>query len=163
MVQDPPAVNQPEIAHIVGRDPERTPMQWDATPNAGFAPAGVRTWLPVADDHAVRNVAVQSADPRSMLSFYRALTRLRQSEPALTVGDYRSLDTGAADVFAYTRSHAETRFLVVLNFGGKTHRLDLSQAGERAELVLSTQMAAPRTAGLTSVQVGPNEGLIFRL
>ena len=72
MVQDPPAVNQPEIAHIVGRDPERTPMQWDASPNAGFAAAGVRTWLPVAADYVTRNVAAQSADPASFLSFYRA-------------------------------------------------------------------------------------------
>ena len=72
MVQDPPALNQPEIAHLVGRDPERTPMQWDASPNAGFAPAGVRTWLPLAADFAVRNVAAQeSADPTSFLTFYR--------------------------------------------------------------------------------------------
>ena len=46
----PPAVNQPEIAHIVGRDPVRTPMQWDGGPNAGFAPAKVLPWLPVAAD-----------------------------------------------------------------------------------------------------------------
>ncbi len=86
MVQDPPALNQPEIAHLVGRDPERTPMQWDATPNAGFAPAGVRTWLPLAPDFAVRNVAVQDQDPASFLSFYRRLTALRRAEPALSIG-----------------------------------------------------------------------------
>ena len=29
--QDPPALKQPIIAHIIGRDPERTPMQCDAS------------------------------------------------------------------------------------------------------------------------------------
>jgi len=162
-VQDPPALNQPEIAHLVGRDPERTPMQWDASPNAGFAPAGVRTWLPVADDFAPRNVAAQSQDPASMLNFYRAMTALRQAEPALTVGDYRSLDAGATDVFAYVRSHGDSRFLVVLNFGGEARRLDLSAVGERAEIALSTEMGGPRPVMLSALDLEPNEGLILRL
>jgi alpha-glucosidase len=163
MVQDPPAVNQPEIAHIVGRDPERTPMQWDASSNAGFAAAGVRTWLPLAADYTTRNVAVQSADPTSFLSYYRALTSLRQAEPALTAGAYGSVDVGAADVFAYLRSHEATRLLVVLNFGGEARRLDLSAVPGRAELLLSTEMTAPRPVMLADLALAPNEGMILRL
>ncbi len=163
MVQDPPAVNQPEIAHIVGRDPERTPMQWDTSPNAGFAAAGVRPWLPVAADFATRNVAAQSADPTSMLSFYRALTLLRQAEAALTIGAYRSLDAGAPDIFAYLRSHETTRLLIVLNFGGEARRLDLSAVSGRAELLLSTEMTAPRPVTLADLALGPNEGMVLRL
>jgi alpha-glucosidase len=163
MVQDPPAVNQPEIAHIVGRDPERTPMQWDASPNAGFAPAGVRAWLPVADDYPVRNVAAQAQDPTSMLNFFRRLTTLRRSEAALTIGAYRSLDAGAADVFAFERSHGDRRFLIVLNFGDATRRLDLSAAGGPAEVVLSTEMSGLRFVALSALDLGPNEGLIMRL
>ena len=163
MVHDPPAINQPEIAHIVGRDPERTPMQWDASPNAGFAPAGVRTWLPVANDYPARNVAAQSQDPTSMLSFYRALTALRQSEPALTIGDYRSLHAGALDVFAYLRSYGDACFLVALNFGGEARRLDLAAAGGLAEVELSTEMTGPRRLMLSALDIRPNEGLILRL
>ncbi len=84
--QDPPAVNQPEHFERTGRDPERTPMQWDSSPNAGFTAPDVTPWLPVAADYATRNVAVQSADPESMLSFYRALAALRRAEPALHGG-----------------------------------------------------------------------------
>jgi alpha-glucosidase len=163
LVQDPPALNQPEIAHLVGRDPERTPMQWDASPNAGFARAGVRTWLPVADDYVTRNVAMQDQDPTSMLSFYRALTALRQATPALTVGAYRSVDAGASDVFAYVRNEATTRFLVVLNFGGEARRLDLSAVAEQAEVVLSTRMTPVPPTALAALDLRPNEGLVLRL
>jgi alpha-glucosidase len=163
MVMDPPAVNQPEIAHIVGRDPERTPMQWDTSPNAGFSPAGVKTWLPVAADFATRNVAVQSTDPASMLSYFQALTTLRQSEPALNLGAYQSIEAGSSDVFAYVRSHGDTRLLVVLNFGNAAHRLNLSDVGQRAELLLSTLMTVPNSVGLEALDLGPNEGVILRL
>jgi alpha-glucosidase len=138
-------------------------MQWDASPNAGFAPEGASTWLPVAEDYATRNVAAQSQDPTSMLRFYRALTALRRKESALTVGAYRSVDAGAADVFAFLRSHDDTRFLIALNLGGETQAVDLSAAGESADVVLSTEMTGARAISLARCILRPNEGLIARL
>jgi alpha-glucosidase len=138
-------------------------MQWDASPNAGFSPAGVQTWLPIAEDYALRNVAVESRDPTSMLSYFRALTGLRQSEPALTIGAYQSVDTGASEVFAYLRSHVDSQVLVVLNFSGKPHRLDLSSLNKKAKVLLSTEMRDLQTVDLTSLDLKPNVGLILRL
>jgi alpha-glucosidase len=166
-VQDPPAVLQPEIAHIIGRDPERTPMQWDDSPNAGFAPEGVQTWLPLAADYRTRNVAAQSQDPTSMLSYFRALTALRQSSPALMVGDYRSLDTGKEDVFAYLRTASvegsQQRYLVVLNFGDRTHRIDMSSLGRKGNILLSTNMLSQGEIPLRQLYVSSNEGLIVEV
>ena len=162
-VQDPPAVNQPAIAHIVGRDPARTPMHWDASPNAGFAPAGVQTWLPLAADYAARNVAAESADPASTLSFFRALTALRNASPALQIGAYAAVETGVDEIYAYTRSHGEERYLVLLNFGQGSHRLDLRALGERATIALSTGMLSTGAIRLRQVYITPNEGLLLRL
>jgi alpha-glucosidase len=162
-VMDPPAVNQPEIAHIVGRDPERTPMQWDSSPNAGFSPEGIQTWLPVSEDYDIRNVAVQTKDPRSMLNYFRALTDLRQSEPALTIGAYLSIDTGSPNVFGYLRSYEDTQLLIVLNFIGKAERLDLSMLSAQAKLLLSTEMGDPQVMDLGFLDIKPNEGLILQL
>jgi alpha-glucosidase len=163
MVQDPPAVRQPEIAHVVGRDPERTPMQWDAAPNAGFSAPGVRTWLPVAADYETRNVAAQSADPGSMLSFFRTLTGLRQSQPALHLGDYRSVETSSPDVFAYTRERGSARFLVALNFGGQGQQMSVSLKADGAEILLSTRMDVSGPVDLTALALRPNEGVVIRL
>ncbi len=170
-LQDPQAVNQPEIADIVGRDPERTPMQWDDSPNAGFAPAGVQTWLPVAADYRTRNVAAQSQEPTSMLAFYRVLTALRQSSPALAIGDYKSVDTGKDEVFAYLRTartpsseqSGEQRYLVVLNFGAATHRLDFSGLGRQGNIVLSTNMLSKGAVPLRRLYLSPNEGIVLAL
>ena len=166
-VQDPPAVLQPAIAHIIGRDPERTPMQWDASPNAGFAPDGVQTWLPVAADYRTRNVAAQSQEAESMLAWFRALSTLRQSSPALVAGDYRSLDTGKDDVFAYLRTAqtggSEQRILVVLNFGPNTYRLDMSSLGKRGNILLSTNMRSSGDIALRQLYLSPNEGIIVAL
>jgi alpha-glucosidase len=164
-LQDPQAVNQPAIADIVGRDPARTPMQWDASPNAGFAAPSVQPWLPLADDYGTRNVAAESADPTSMLSYFRALTALRESSPALVVGDYKAVDTGKDEVYAYLRTtrtdSGEQRCLVVLNFGGSTHRLDLSSLGKTANILLSTNMLSKGEVPLRRLYVSPNEGMIL--
>ena len=162
-VQDPPAVNQPEIAHIVGRDPERTPMQWDGSPNAGFAPAGVQTWLPLAANYRERNVAAQTADATSMLSYFRALTALRQSSLALTMGDYAAVDSGAADLFAYTRRHAGEQFLIVLNFGGGSpdRRPEPSDTDRHSCPVHNH--AEGGIVDLSRLEVAPNEGLVIRI
>ena len=162
-VQDPAARNQPEVAHLVGRDPERTPMQWDGSPNAGFAAAGVRTWLPLAADFGQRNVAVQSQTPDSMLSFFRALTELRQSSPALMVGTYAAVDTALDDVYAYTRSGNGERYLVVLNFGGDAHTLDLSHVSPQATVAVATSSNRAGIVDLAALGLAPNEGLLLRL
>ncbi len=163
-VQDPPAVNQPEIAHIVGRDPERTPMQWDGSPNAGFADEDVGPWLPVADDYAQRNVAKQDNDPTSILNLYRALTSLRRAEPALNVGDYASVESDVDDIFAYLRTAPESdRFLIVLNFGNDPHEVDLSQVADKADIAVATDMVRSGDVDLSRLELGPNEGLVLRV
>ncbi|MGQ9489694.1 MAG: alpha-amylase family glycosyl hydrolase [Anaerolineae bacterium] len=163
MVQDPPAVNQPEIAHIVGRDPERTPMQWDDSPNAGFTVAGARPWLPLAPDYRTRNVAAQAGNPASLLSFFRSLAALRNAEPALQVGAYRSVDAGSATVFAYLREHGTARFLILLNFSGEGCRLDLSAVAPHGEVALATGMDRHGAVDLCRLDLAAHEGLVIRL
>jgi alpha-glucosidase len=166
MVQDPPAITQPEIAHLVGRDPERTPMPWDDSPNAGFAATGVRPWLPLAADYRERNVAAQSKEPTSMLNLYRALTWLRQEQPALHWGDYASMEVGAegADIYAYRRTApGADEFLVVLNFGGRGHTLELSHVAAQASIALTTDMRRHGRVDLSRLELGPHEGLVLQI
>lgn len=163
-VQDPPAVNQPEIAHLIGRDPVRTPMQWDNSPHAGFTSRGVEPWLPVADNYRECNVTVQDADKTSMLSLYRTLAALRARELALHSGTYTTIATADPDLFAYQR-HAQNgdSFLIVLNFGDAAHTVDLSRVAAQAEIAAATDMQRTGLLNLEQLTVQANEGLLLRL
>jgi glycosidase len=92
----------------------RNPMPWTAGPNGGFT-AAARPWERLQPGHERRNVAAQDADPDSLLNHYRRLIRLRKSEPALSGGAVRSLETGREDVIAWERSAGGRRLVVVAN------------------------------------------------
>lgn len=110
---DPWEKNEPGLG--LGRDPERTPMQWDASPYAGFTNG--RPWLPLAADFTTRNVAVQLEQPASLLGLYRELIALRRAHPVLHAGTYRKI-TALGDVLVFLRESAEECVLVALNLAG---------------------------------------------
>jgi alpha-glucosidase len=90
-----------------GRDGCRVPLPWTANGSSfGFAPDGVRAWLPQPLDWGRCSVEAQAGDPSSMLSLYRAALALRRSEPALAGTDFAWLDAGP-DVLAFRRGSAE--------------------------------------------------------
>ncbi len=92
-------LRDPARFRAIGRDPERAPMQWDASPGRGFSSAG--PWLPHGP--ASVNVAGQIGDPDSMLSLYRRAIRLRREMPSLQEGAFRELPSPRG-VFAFERS-----------------------------------------------------------
>lgn len=154
-IQDPQGVNSPDH----NRDPARTPMQWDASPNAGFCPKTVEPWLPVPD-HGTLNVEAQQNDPRSMLALFRRLIELRKDLPALTSGSYYSLDAGNDSVLAYLREDEDNRVLVLLNFGSGNETLDLSKAADAGETLCSTHLDRSRDLDLAEIRLRPHEGIV---
>ncbi|MCA9901100.1 MAG: DUF3459 domain-containing protein [Anaerolineales bacterium] len=165
-IQDPPAVNQPEIAHIIGRDPERTPMQWDGSVNAGFSGETAVPWLPVADNYKTINVAAQNEDLTSMLNFYRALTQLRRDEPALHVGSYQDVEANNENVLAYVRESVEGNgrsFLILLNFSGEPQQVNIKDLGTTTRIILATDMQRTGELALANFTLAPNQGLILQL
>ncbi len=158
-VQDPQGLYDPAY----NRDPARTPMQWDASPNAGFCPADKKPWLPIANDYETVNVKTQQNDPHSMLSLFRRLISLRRKLPALTVGSYDPLNTGNDSILAHLREHKGQRMLVVLNFAAERQILDLSKTGEQGEVLCSTYLDLSGRVDLGGLSVRPNEGILMSL
>lgn len=141
-----------------GRDPERTPMQWDDSPQAGFSTA--EPWLPLAADWAACNVESQRSDPGSMLTLHRRLLALRRDHAALAVGGYREVPLGIAEVFAYERFADGDVLRVLLNFGAASQDLPLPE-GAWTVLLSTRPGRAGEPVGLT-LALEPAEGVILR-
>ncbi|MEV7844857.1 alpha-glucosidase [Streptomyces cyaneofuscatus] len=129
----------------MGRDNARTPMQWDASPQAGFTTG--TPWLPVNPDHTEVNAAAARTDPDSVLHHYRRLIALRRSEPAVVHGDFTMLLPDDERIYAFTRRDGATTLLVAGNFTGETVDVALPDGWEGAELVLGNGPSVPAPPG----------------
>ena len=142
----------------LGRDPERTPMQWDSSPHGGFTPAAIEPWLPIAPDAPQRNVATQTGDNRSMLAFTKAALSLRRARPSLHAGDYRACDAGPPGVFVFERTYAAERCVVALNLTGDAKTVAI--AGLHGKVALRTTGDRPAEVVVGGLTLRPHEGVV---
>jgi len=139
-----------------GRDGERTPMQWDASANAGFSSAA-STWLPVPPNYTTLNVQAAEADPNSLLAWYKSLIRLKKTTPALARGDNEMLDTANTKVLSWLRkTPGEPAVVVSVNFTAEPQTVSLTVpgSGSQAKTLLKTP-GAPDPSSLQAIELGP--------
>lgn len=126
----------------MSRDNARTPVQWDASPQAGFTTG--TPWLAVNPNHVEVNAAAEHADPASVLHHYRRLIALRHTDPVVALGDFTMLLPQDEQVYAFTRTLGDDALLVVVNVSGRDASVDLGDGwpaaadGGWGELVLGT-------------------------
>jgi alpha-glucosidase len=159
-VQDPFEKNVPGKG--VGRDGERTPMQWSAASNAGFSAGD--PWLPIAADSQTVNVEAQRSDPASMLSLYSRLIALRRAEPALEIGRFEPLEADG-DLLAYLRRSraGENDFMIVLNLGSRPGTFKLPESVHPGTIALSTYRDRDGAPTERELKLCADEGLIARV
>jgi alpha-glucosidase len=143
------------------RDPQRTPMQWDASRNAGFSTG--KPWLRLPESYDQQNVEAQKKDPDSLLSFYRRLIALRQQEPTLMKGDYYPVVTDGK-LLAYTRRGAGNKaFLIVLNLTDAAVDFKPKDPGIKGKVVLSTSMEREGQELKEGSSLEANEGILAQI
>jgi glycosidase len=148
----------------LGRDPYRTPMQWDDSIHAGCSPPATnKTWLPLGESYQTVNVNSQLQDPKSLLTLYRKLLAHRKSSPSLQVGDYSPVDGLPLDCFAYLRQEEGfSSYLVVLNFSPENMLLNLEKFGT-GKIILSTHLDLDAPIKLNRLIIQGREGVLIEL
>jgi alpha-glucosidase len=122
-----------------GRDGCRSPMQWDATHQAGFTSG--KPWIKVHNNYQLRNVAAQVDQPGSLLTFTRRLVDLRKNHAPLYNGDYIPVES-SRHVLAYVRQNAEEAILIICNFSRKQQSFTLPDGVKGRRVLLTTSRDA---------------------
>jgi alpha-glucosidase len=153
-VQDPAEKNQPGIG--MGRDPERTPMPWDASPLGGFTTG--KPWLPLGSQHDQCNVESLKKDATSIYALYRKLLRLRHDHPVLANGKLAEAKA-EGHTLRFRRGNGDKRIEVVMNLGFDP----VSTKVDPGIVLASTSMdrGAEHVGG--SVNLKPGEGLMIEI
>lgn len=144
-----------------GRDPERTPMQWDSSVLGGFTTD--TPWLPVNENVVKKNVDDEYREPTSWLSLYERLIELRHDE-VLQRGTFEVVYAGTGYVLAYKRELDERRYYVILNFADATQitelpepiRAVIAETSPGATVVREDGRVSITGFGAALLQVGPD-------
>jgi alpha-glucosidase len=155
LVRDPWAKREPGLG--VGRDPARTPMQWDASTFAGFS--NHEPWLPLTPDYEARNVIAMSNDKTSILRLVRSLLQYRREHGSLSQGEWRLLP-GDSDVLAYERGNNDKRISIVLNFTANPQAWAASKS-TKGRVAISTHGDRCGEAVGSILRLRANEGLLI--
>ncbi|MFC5788521.1 alpha-glucosidase [Agromyces tardus] len=146
----------------MSRDHARTPMQWDASPNAGFTDG--TPWIAVNPNHDRVNAAAQAGDPDSVFEYYRRLIALRHERPVVGHGSFERADAGHPAIFAFERVLGDDRLLVVANLSSAGHvpafAAEVAARWRGARVLLANESEA---AASVDAPLGPWAARVFEL
>jgi oligo-1,6-glucosidase len=145
----------------MSRDQGRTPVQWDASANAGFT-AGT-PWIAVNPDHVEVNAAAEVGADDSVFEHYRQLIALRHTDPVVTDGEFELLLPEHPAIWVFVRRGRDAELLVAANFSADPVQADLplDPAWAAAEVVLASDPErAPQPS--PDLALGPWESVIWR-
>ncbi|MFW5807423.1 MAG: alpha-glucosidase [Spirochaetota bacterium] len=106
----------------ISRDNSRTPMQWNASPNAGFTSG--TPWIRVNPNYTSINAESDRDDPDSIYRFYKRMICFRRMTPALVYGSFIPYLEDDPVLYVYERDHGGNRYQVLLNMSAETVSLE---------------------------------------
>jgi oligo-1,6-glucosidase len=153
-----------EKIYAKGRDNARTPVQWNAQPQAGFT-TSAEPWLQVNPNYTTINVEQAYADPNSIFYYYQRLIELRKHNPVMVYGTYDILLPDHEQIYAFTRTLDADRLLVICNFSAAApvFKLPVEVRFSTAELVISNYDAVDPAEDIHQIALRPYEARVYRL
>ncbi len=148
-------------AWVTSRDNSRTPMQWNANKNAGFTCG--KPWIGVNENYKTINVEVEERDENSVLNFYKKLIKLKKSNEALIYGVYDLILKEDENIFAYTRTLNNEKFLIMANLTGENAKYMYEKEKLNSKDLILNNYEVCEHKNLTEFILKPYECRVYKL
>ena len=145
------------------RDNARTPMQWSEGKNAGFTTE--KPWINLNPNYQKGiNVATQEKDENSVLNYFKKMVQLRKEHLGLVYGTYRLLLKDSEEVYAYSRTFEQERYLILLSFTTATTTVQIDEIDfSKADLLISNETLANSQTLSNSFTLKPYQAAVYML
>ncbi|MDK0621319.1 alpha-glucosidase [Clostridium perfringens] len=148
-------------AWVTSRDNSRTPMQWNSSENAGFTCG--KPWIGVNENYKTINVEVEERDENSVLNFYKKLIKLKKSNEALIYGVYDLILEEDENIFAYTRTLNNEKFLIMANLTGENAKYMYEKEKLNSKDLILNNYEVYEHKNLTEFTLKPYECRVYKL
>ena len=148
-------------AWVTSRENSRTPMQWNSSKNAGFTCG--KPWIGVNENYKTINVEVEERDENSVLNFYKKLIKLKKSNEALIYGVYDLILEEDENIFAYTRTLNNDKFLIMANLTGENAKYVYEKEKLNSKDLILNNYEVCEHKNLTEFILKPYECRVYKL
>lgn len=148
--------------HAKSRDNARTPMQWDESQNAGFTTG--MPWIKVNPNYEQINVKSQINESDSIFNYYKELINIRKKNEIVVYGTYDLILEENEDIYAYTRTLGEDKFLIICNFTDKKSVFNLPKNIDyTSQKLIISNYDVENNCNIESFELRPYEARVYLL
>lgn len=145
----------------ISRDNSRTPMQWNNSKNAGFS--NVEPWIDVNPNYKDINVEVQLKDEDSILNFYKKIIKIKKSNLTLMYGVYDLILEDDENIFAYTRTLENEKFIVIINLSDKISKYKCDEVILKYDNLILNNYKVNEQTNVNEILLKPYEARLYKV
>lgn len=142
------------------RDNARTPMQWNTEKNAGFSTGN--PWIKVNPNYLEINAEAELKDPSSVFHYYKKLISMRKENPIMVYGKYDLLMEDHEDLYVYTRTLGDEKWLIVCSFADHAVPFTVPEEFADGKCMISNLHEVDAVLPEEITQLAPYEALVLK-
>ncbi|KGO12797.1 glycoside hydrolase family 13 protein [Clostridium botulinum] len=143
------------------RDNSRTPMQWDTTENAGFSKE--KPWIKINPNYVDINVREQENNLNSILNFYKKIIRVKKENEELIYGKYNLILAHHEQIYAYTRTLGNEKFIVIANLTNKEAKYTYKREKLNYKGLIISNYSIEKHEDITEILLKPFEARLYKI
>ncbi|MBW6410449.1 alpha-glucosidase [Clostridium weizhouense] len=143
------------------RDNARTPMQWDATENAGFSK--VKPWIGINPDYKEINVSTELKDPNSVLNFYKKLIDTKKHSETLIYGEYKLILEEDENIYSYLREFNGHKYIIICNLSNSQSKFEYIKETLNYSGLILANYKVDKHEDTSSILLKPWEARLYKI